>query len=111
MRSERYEFAGDVERTVGLPWFACGLMTGVALTLLLTPVSGRDTRHWIVQVGGATRRRTAAMMERNRQGMAIIRKYGVLGLARERARSSREAAGENPDLRKAAPQAPASIAP
>lgn len=94
MRAEQQDPAGEPDRHLWLPWFACGVMTGVALTLLFTPVAGRDTRRWIVQTGGATRRRSAAMLERNRQAMATIRKYGVVGLARQRAKARREAAGE-----------------
>jgi hypothetical protein len=94
--------AGSPERDLRFPWFVCGLMTGVALTLMLTPVAGRDTRRWIVQTGSATRRRTAAVLERNRQAMAVIRKHGVLGLARQRARSRREAAGQRPEHEQAA---------
>jgi hypothetical protein len=97
MRAEDGVAAGSPERDLRLPWFVCGLMTGVALTLMLTPVAGRDTRRWIAQTGGATRRRTAAVVERNRQAMAVIRKHGVLGFARQRARSMREAAGQSPE--------------
>jgi hypothetical protein len=95
MREEEWDAAGASERDLWLPWFAYGVMTGVALTLLFTPVSGRDTRRFIAQTGGATRRRTAAVLERNRQALAVIRKYGVVGLARQRARSRREAARES----------------
>jgi hypothetical protein len=111
MRAERSEAAGDWERDMSLPWFACGLITGVALTLLLTPVPGRETRRWIVQTGGATRRRTAAILERNRRAMAVVRKYGVLGLARQRARSVREAVGESPARRQATSQGAAQMVP
>lgn len=94
MKAEQWEAAGDSGRDLRLAWFACGVTTGVALTLLFAPVAGRDTRRWIVQTGGATRRRTAAVLERNRQVLAVIRKYGVVGLARERAIANRQGAGE-----------------
>jgi hypothetical protein len=73
---------GRAGRDASLAMFACGLMTGVALTLLFAPVSGRDTRHWIASTSGETRRRTAALIERNRQALNLIRTRGIVGLAR-----------------------------
>jgi len=93
------ENRGSSERDLSFAWFTCGLMTGVAITLLFAPVQGRDARRWVAQVGGDTRRKTAALLERNRQAMQVIRRRGILGLGRRHSDESDATAGQ----REAAP--------
>lgn len=59
---------------------ACGVLAGAALAMLVTPASGRETRHWLVSQGRAARRRTGQLLH-TEQLIAIVRRRGVLGLA------------------------------
>jgi gas vesicle protein len=60
--------------------FACGVLAGAALAVLVTPASGRETRQWIARQGRAARRRTGQLLH-TEQLIAIVRRRGVLGLA------------------------------
>jgi gas vesicle protein len=60
--------------------FACGVLAGAALAMLVTPASGSETRHWLASQGRAARRRTGQLLH-TEQLMAIVRRRGVLGLA------------------------------
>jgi hypothetical protein len=73
--------------------FACGLLAGAAVALILAPAPGRDARGWIAAQGREARRRTGRLLH-TEQATAIIRKSGILGLAEvlRRTRSDPEAA-------------------
>ena len=75
--------------------FACGLLSGAAIALLITPTPGRDTRAWVAARGRSAGRATADLLTRNHL-IAIVRHEGVRGLLHrlESRRKQGETAGQ-----------------
>jgi hypothetical protein len=84
----------NVDPLLLIAGFACGMLAGAAVAVLLAPAPGRDTRAWLAIHGRDARRRTAKFL-RTDEMHAIIRKSGMLGLAEVLRRASSGADGDD----------------